>query len=428
MKAESIKNIKKSAFVVMLSAVLLMSSVLVPGFGQVHAVTSFKDVPTKHWAYSYVVKAVEKGIVSGYSDGTFKPDAPVTRAEFTIMLNKALGNTGTTDIGFKDVGKNQWFADGISKGVAAGFIAGYSDGRFLPNNTITRQEAAVMLARIVPTYGAYKSLSNYPDGSSVPAWAKEAVIRILGKGYLGTYTDNKIHMADNMTRAQAVKIIIDITEKERIISNSQTAIKPDLQLKDMIFSNKITVGTAVGDGSITFENCMILGTLNVEGGGVGTNGVNVNNTRVANCTIQKDAASVKVLAKGETTILNTVIKDIGRLETTGLTTAHGFGIGFQNVNLARAADAEIACSVNLLELEGSKCDVTLEKGTVDQLIVYSGAYKSDINMAQGTKIKTADVFASGTSFTGKGIVDQVNAYVQQITFETEPGNITYKEA
>jgi hypothetical protein len=97
-----------------------------------------------HWAEAQISDWFNRGLAEGYSDGTFKPDSTITRAEFAAMVNRAFNFTETGTTSFSDVSSNKWYAKDVSIAVAAGYIAGYSDGTFRPDNRITRQEAAVI--------------------------------------------------------------------------------------------------------------------------------------------------------------------------------------------------------------------------------------------------------------------------------------------
>lgn len=421
-----VKEIGKRLPVIALAALLGVCGMAVPGAGsaaRVSAASAFSDV-SGHWAAPYIEKAAEKGIVSGYTDGTFQPDRSVTRAEFITMMNAALGNNGTAHSVFSDVGNSQWYYDNVCKAVAAGYINGYDDGTFGAERIILRQEAAVMMGRIVPTHGYSMDVANFYDGSDVPDWAKDAVQRIVGKEYMGTYGDNCLHPQDVLTRAQAVKIIISMTENEKIISNNQTVVQSGVVLSNMIFSNRISVGSGVTDGILTMNDCVILGTLNVEGGGTDDNGVILSNTRVANCLVRRDGEMVRISAQGESTVLNTQVDELARLETSGLSGTGSFGQGFQNVDMTRAAELTLAADLALLEIEGAKCDVDMVRGTVGNLIVYSDARKLDIVMEKGTAVTTADIYAQGAAITGKGKIETLNVYADGLTYETEPDTVS----
>ncbi len=415
------KRFASASLAVVVAAAILFLPVYAPEntSGRVYAATSFSDI-SKHWAKSYVQKAVQSGFVSGYSDGTFRPDRSITRAEFTKMLNAAIGNTGTTDISFEDVDASSWYYDDVRKGTAAGYIAGYEDGTFGPDRTITRQEAAVLLARIVPAYGKTANLSQFADRSDIASWASVSLQKMVGKGYIGKYDDGKLHPTDSLTRAQSAKIIVDILENESIVTNNQTIVQSAVTLKDTIYANRISVGEKVADGVAALNNCVVLGTLNIQGGGT-KEGVIVQNSRIANCLVDRSDASVRVLAKGESTIVNTTIQNAAVLDQDLTDNTTGFGQGYRNIFTMRAVDAAINADAGLLQAMEEKGDITIgEKYRIDQIIVDAGARKTDIASGKGTVIDEADIYAAGTSFTGKGTINTLNAHADSISYETTP--------
>ena len=101
-----------------------------------------------HWAESTITKWENGGYISGYPDGTFRPDNAISRAEFVTLANKAFGYTTPTVISFSDVNPSYWGYSEIQKGVAAGYIKGDAAGTFRPGAAVTRQEAAVMITQI----------------------------------------------------------------------------------------------------------------------------------------------------------------------------------------------------------------------------------------------------------------------------------------
>src|SRR5690554_6354564 len=102
-----------------------------------------------HWAEAAISRWMSKNILKGYLDGSFRPDAPIKRAEFAALINRIFGFTTLAQTGFSDVKGNEWFAPEIKKAVAAGYMNGYPEGTFRPEANISRQEAAVVLARVL---------------------------------------------------------------------------------------------------------------------------------------------------------------------------------------------------------------------------------------------------------------------------------------
>lgn len=91
----------------------------------------------------------EKGYLAGYTDGTFKPEGKITRAEFVTMIDKAKGfEPGVAGVYFTDVPETQWYYTFVKAGLQAGFFVGYPDNTFRPMNNITREEACVMIAQV----------------------------------------------------------------------------------------------------------------------------------------------------------------------------------------------------------------------------------------------------------------------------------------
>ena len=254
----------------------------------VHA-ASFSDVGG-HWAEKYIKSAVNKGFVNGYPDGSFRPDKSVTRAEFTSMVNKAFGNSQTATLRFSDVPYAEWYYNDISKALAATYVAGYDDNTFKPDSPITRQEAAVMISRLVPAYGTSGNLKAYGDYSAIADWAFTAMQKVNGKGYIGAYDDGLIHPADKLTRAQTAKIICDITDKETIVTSDPMVKSSGTKLSGKIYSNGVTLHKDLGSGDATIDNCVILGSLSVQGGSTST--VTVSNSRVASCLVDKSSLAV----------------------------------------------------------------------------------------------------------------------------------------
>ena len=112
-------------------------------------VSNFSDVSSSDWYGTTVATLADMGILKGYEDGTFRPNAPITRAEFAAIATRFFDETGATyEPGtFTDVTGDEWFAGAIMDAVNLGLIGGYEDGTVRPNNNITRAEACAIVNR-----------------------------------------------------------------------------------------------------------------------------------------------------------------------------------------------------------------------------------------------------------------------------------------
>lgn len=157
-----------------------------------------------HWAEDNIRDFMEKGYVGGYSDGSFKPNNNITRAEFVKILNKVLGLTKSSGKVFSDT-KTHWAKHDIDIAVTNGVCNGKTTTEFKPNDAITREEAAVMISNYKKIAdNNFDKINKYKDASKVASWAKPGVEGIIEKGYMSGYSDNTYRPKNKITRAEAV--------------------------------------------------------------------------------------------------------------------------------------------------------------------------------------------------------------------------------
>lgn len=176
-------------------------------------VTVFTDI-TGHWAEDYINRAAAKGFISGYPDGSFKPNHPVTRAEFTVMLAGVLELEGKdATITFTD--KDQigtWAKGAIVQAVQSGIVGGYEDGSFRPNAQITRVEMAAMIARALKLSSEADTLTGFADDKAIPQWAKGSVEAMRNLGFIDGRGGNRFVPSDWTTRAEALVVLLRVLE------------------------------------------------------------------------------------------------------------------------------------------------------------------------------------------------------------------------
>ena len=132
-------------------------------------VSDFSDVSSSDWYGTTVATLAEMNIVEGYEDGTFRPNAPITRAEFAAIATRFFEKTGATyEPGtFTDVTGDEWFASAIMDAVNLGLIGGYEDGTVRPNNNITRAEACAIVNR---TLGRVPDADHLLPADEMKTW------------------------------------------------------------------------------------------------------------------------------------------------------------------------------------------------------------------------------------------------------------------
>ena len=109
----------------------------------------YSDIAPESWYNNAVSTLSNMGIINGYEDGTFKPNAPITRAEFTAIATRFFDYTAEYEGAFNDVSRSAWYADCVQAAVDMGLVDGYPDGGFHPNSNITRAEAVTIVNRVL---------------------------------------------------------------------------------------------------------------------------------------------------------------------------------------------------------------------------------------------------------------------------------------
>ena len=183
------------------------------------------NVDSSAWYYNEVNKAAELGLMTGYADtNLFGPNDTITRAQVAQVLFNMAGGRADMDLpegsyneiygyaSFSDVNGKMWYGKAIAWAKVTGIVTGYGDGTFAPENNITREEFATMLARYAQKYGNYTAgsasdFAAYGDASAVDSWAAEYVAWAVKGGYMGKDTNVLTPLA-NMTRAEAAAMVV----------------------------------------------------------------------------------------------------------------------------------------------------------------------------------------------------------------------------
>jgi hypothetical protein len=168
--------------------------------------TQFTDVPSDFWARGAIETLAAANVINGFPNGTFEPNAAMTRAQFVKMLVLALGLApGSGSTNFTDVPADAWYAPYVSAAVQAGLVTGMTATTFDPNATVTREDVAVLLARALKLSGT--TTLTFSDSAQIAPWAISGVEAAVAAGYLNGFPDGTFQPAAPMTRAQAAKVL-----------------------------------------------------------------------------------------------------------------------------------------------------------------------------------------------------------------------------
>jgi len=196
-------------------------------YSVIYNVKTFDDI-RNHWAKEAIEDMASRLVIAGKSDAKFAPEADITRAEFTAIMVRALGlRIADGERSFSDVKSGDWYASAVQIAVSYGLIEGYEDGTFRPNAAITREQAMAIIARamkltnmnmILSADQQAESLAPFADSGSISGWAKLSAALSIHHGIVRG-NDNRLNPHDNITRAETAAIVRKLLQQSDLIND-----------------------------------------------------------------------------------------------------------------------------------------------------------------------------------------------------------------
>lgn len=401
--------------------------------------TAYSSDLDGHWSEEVFVRWVNEGWINGYPDGTYKPDKPVKRAEFTAMINRAFKLTASTgELPFKDLTKEHWAYKDIAAAYQAGYFKG-ANGLASPDRQSTRQEGAVMIAGLIGVDEAAEAdLSRYKDGGTAASWAKTALSALSSKGIFKGDTNSNIRPADVLTRAQAITVIDAALKevREQVVVydkpgeygsvDEATAVQGDVviavegvTLVNMEIEGDLLLAKGVGEGDVYLKHVTVKGTTTVQGGG--ENSVHVEDSVLVRLVVDKASGKVRIVASGSTEVKTAVVQSPVKLEQLNSPN----GNGFRTVELAKSLPAkstvELIGQFENVNVLAASIQINIPSGAIAQLEVARNSADNEIKLGEDATIVNL-VLNAIASLAGQGriVTATLGEKAEGSTFETAP--------
>ena len=218
---------------------------------------SFPDIEG-HWCREYIEKFLKRKWVVGYDDGLFHPDRFVTRAEFTAMVvNIFKKDNNIGDCSFTDVKKDDWFYSAVSYAANEGLIRGYEDNTFKPMDNMTRQDAAVLVAKLFDV-NFFEEAPDYrfEDEDTFPEYSYKSIKNLASHEIIKGYPDGTFKPYRLITRAEAVRMLDVVLKYIEVPEETMPAAPPETPRPTATYTPKPTLtskpskNTGTGGGTV----------------------------------------------------------------------------------------------------------------------------------------------------------------------------------
>lgn len=394
------------------------------------------DAEAAAWMEPYLQQLADWGVMRGDSTGNMHPDRPITRAEFVVLVNRAFGyNKTSASIPFRDVKPSDWYYDDINIGYTTGYFNGTSASTASPRDSVTREQATVLLGRNMMLEDQPGASIDFTDSTSLGNFSRGLIRSALTEGIISGYSDGSFRPKTNITRGQMavilVKAIGNLVNKpgEQSLGGvygNVTISTSGVVLKDTTIAGNLYITGGLGLGDVTLENVTVLGKIVVSGAGEssgGQNSVILRNVTAPSLLLDNLANNmVSIRAEGNTVIDETFIRTPSYLED-----ATDDDAGFLKIDVDGEDGTTLAAAGNLKEIStlAPNSTVTIAKGSVQKLNVDETATGSTVSVLESGAVKELNLDV-GTNVTGKGDVENLNVNAPGTKVDMLPDTIVVR--
>ncbi|MFA7412560.1 MAG: S-layer homology domain-containing protein, partial [Tissierellaceae bacterium] len=351
----------------------------------------------KHWAEDVVEYMVEKGIIHGYPDGSFRPENNMTRAEFYKVVNELMGYTAKTKIGFEDVVEGAWYYEHVQKAVGAKYI---EEAELLkPDANITRAEVAKILGLIFSVEEDSEAAKVFADYGSIPKDLRAVFGGLVKNGYLRGYPDKTVRPKGEITRAEVVQMLKNISGEivnkkgsyETDVEGNMVINTRDVELKNMTIEGNLYLTEGIGDGDVRLDNVVVKGEMNIKGGG--ENSIVIMNSKLNKVVVDKAEGKIRVVFE-KTSVESVKTSNEVKLQLND-------GTEIKIVELDGKIEVVVEKGAAIVSLDVLSSEIVIEaKGDIETLNAKEDVIVNDKKVEKGQepkKVEGGQVKDSGTA-------------------------------
>ena len=388
------------------------------------------------YADSYVQQMVDWGFMRGDIEGNLRPNDPITRAEFVTIVNRAFGYETMNGYPFTDVDVRDWYSDDVDISYTEGYIAGTSETTFSPEASITREEAAVILARNLMLQPAVGEDTSFSDSRQLGEWSRGYVATAARYQLLTGYSDGSFRPKNPITRGEAAILMtraIGTPVQEAGVHElgytwgNVTITESGATLRNTVVGGNLYITAGVDLGSVTLENVRVLGEIVISGGGLSEGGDdsivlrNVDAPTLIVDNIGNQQVSLRVEGNG--------IIDSTSVRTDAFITDNTqAGYGLSHIELDGEADElSLHLSGNVKEVVNKTpgSALSVDSGRVETITVDETATGSTLHIAAGAEVENVNLDV-GTEVTGEGDIGHLTVNAPGSTVSMLPDQIAIR--
>lgn len=352
-----------------------------------------------HWAQQQILTFAENGYIAGDGTGNYLPNQIMTRAQFAAVINRVMGYTEESPsiANYTDVEDSAWYRSDLAKALSAGYMSGTSATTMSPNQPVTREQAAVMIVRLLEenTSVDLSVLDDFTDRGDISAFAVNAMAKLISDGYLYG-ADGKLMPQKSMTRAEGIALLSRSMDALKDINLEEEKEETKTEEKDN--SNKGSSGGSSGGGSSSGGGGSSSGGGGSSSGGGGSSKPSQNIAKAA----------------------QTKLVDLGRSQYVVVS----FEEGFSKDNTKLIIDGvNVTSNFTNVDDDGTIVKWELTSLKPAKLVLESGNSKQEVKLTDNQNPKEPEVLASVPESYNLMANGAVAVWDYHLTNYDEAGNV-----
>ena len=386
-----------------------------------------------HWADPYGEQLVDWGVMMPSSN--LRLSSTITRAEFVAMCNRAFGYHKLGGTPFTDVRSSAWYAQDIDIAYNAGYFMGTSGTTASPNGTLTREQAAVLVARNLMLQETVGEVIDFTDSHSLSDWSRGLIGAAVAEGMVSGLPDGSFSPSTNISRGEVAAMLV------RAIGNpiskagsyemgdvygNVTISSSDVTLRNTVILGNLYVTGGVDLGNVLLENVTVLGRIVVAGGGeshAGQSSVVLRNVAADEMVIDSIIDQfVTVSAYGLTDIPATYVRSNSYLEDAS---EPGYGLQYIELDGDPGTKLQLAGSIKEVVNKTPFSTLQLAQGTAEKITIDEYAVNSQLILDINTRVDELNLDVA-TLVYGEGDITDLNISAADCDVEILPGKVTIR--
>ncbi len=394
--------------------------------------TLFTSAGAASWATPYVNTLVDWGVMRGDIGGNMAPDRSITRAEFVAMMNRAYGYSKLGGHPFTDVRVRDWYNEDIDIGYNIGYFKGTGPTTASPNDTLTREQAAVLLARNMMLQETVGETLGFSDSRTLSDWSRGLVGAAASHGIISGYDDGTFKPFNNITRGEVAAMLVRAigtpiqTAGDHALGNvygNVTVNTSGVKLRDGVIVGNLYLTGGIDLGDVLLENITVLGEIVVSGGGESNSSqssIIMRNVTADSMVVDSIGSQfVTIRAEGDTDIPTTTVRTNAYVDDSALP---GYGLSHIVLDGEDGALYQLAGNIKEVINKTPGSDMQFVQGTANKVTVDEEAKDSSVLIDGDAVVDELDL-DTATTVTGTGDIGQLNVGAAGSTVEQLPDKI-----